>query len=70
MITERLHQRVRFEADGTGRRDLRVRARVQTEAGVQAGYDAELSKWDAAAVAFAHEETRKFEGQSRQRGAA
>ncbi len=36
VITERLHQRVRFEADGTGRRDLRVRARVQTEAGVQA----------------------------------
>src|SRR5438105_4544627 len=36
LVSERLYQRVRFEADGTGRRDLRVRVRVQTEAGVQA----------------------------------
>src|SRR5256885_3488330 len=36
LVTERLYQRVRFEADGTGRRELRVRVRVQTEAGVQA----------------------------------
>src|SRR3989442_1352537 len=35
VVTERLYQRLRFEADGTGRRDLHVRARVQTEAGVQ-----------------------------------
>src|SRR5437764_5062631 len=36
LVSERLYQRVRFEADGTGRRDLRVRVRVQTEGGVQA----------------------------------
>src|SRR6266568_6677485 len=36
VVTERLYQRLRFEADGTGRRDLHVRVRVQTEAGVQA----------------------------------
>ena len=41
-----------------------------TQAGIQAGYDADLSKWDAAAIAFAHEQTRQFEGQVRQRGAA
>src|SRR5438105_489918 len=31
LVSERLYQRVRFEADGTGRRDLRVRVRVQTD---------------------------------------
>ncbi len=36
LVTERLYQYVRFEPDGTGRRDLHVRVRVQTEAGVQA----------------------------------
>ncbi len=36
VITEQLHQHLRFEADGTGRRDLHLRVRVQTEAGVQA----------------------------------
>src|SRR5256885_13533475 len=36
LVTERLYQRVRFEADGTGRRELRVRVRVQTEAGGEA----------------------------------
>src|SRR5882762_10402884 len=36
LVTERLYQRLRFEADGTGRRDLHARIRVQTEAGVEA----------------------------------
>jgi tetratricopeptide (TPR) repeat protein/transglutaminase-like putative cysteine protease len=35
IVMERFYQRVRFEPDGTARRDIRVRARVQTEAGVQ-----------------------------------
>src|SRR2546430_17665707 len=36
LVTERLYQHLRFEPDGTGRRDLHVRVRAQTEAGVQA----------------------------------
>jgi len=36
LVTEQLYQRLRFEGDGTGRRDLHARIRVQTEAGVEA----------------------------------
>jgi tetratricopeptide (TPR) repeat protein len=35
VIIERLYQTVRFEKDGTGRRDLRLRVRVLTEGGVE-----------------------------------
>src|SRR5438309_602218 len=34
-VVEKLYQRVRFNDDGTGFRDLSMRVRVQTEAGVQ-----------------------------------
>src|SRR2546429_8618361 len=36
LVTDRLYQHLRFEPDGTARRDLHVRVRAQTEAGVQA----------------------------------
>jgi len=36
IVIERLFRHVRFEQDGTGRLDLSVRLRVQTESGVQA----------------------------------
>ena len=34
-VVEQFYNRVRFENDGTGRRELAVRIRVQSEAGVQ-----------------------------------
>jgi len=53
LVTERLYQHVRFEPDGTGRRDLHVRVRVQTEAGVQAlGETPRKRRWTSIRSSF------------------
>ncbi len=40
-----------------------------SEAGVQAGFDADLATWDAAGITFAAEQTRAFEAELRKRAA-